>query len=271
MGAITEMNFELKTRQNGTLIFSGRQKINSKDCQIEIVEHSDDHLIIKVKLNLATVVVKEDQELIIEAVYTGGYYDRKSIYDPREINEIRFSGFPRGASVKYRAFIVDKSPQKLGEIVSSTRKRLKAVNDKSNRTKKTILDWELSDEIGSEIFRISWNDIQNPEILFNLNLSQFLQDPEHPIIGGLVVPSIIREMLTGIFMEFDSYSSIDGGSFAQNWVKFFDENIVHWSIPNDNDWKDKVFMREQVDILVREFVNTKWLGTKTLLENYIDN
>lgn len=264
------MNFELKTRKNSTLVFTGRRKINSQHCQVEVVEQTINQLTIKIHLNLDFINLKQDHELIVEAVYTGGYYDRKSIYSPKEINEIRLNGFPENASIGYRVFIVDKDKDNLGKIIASTRKRLKAINDKSNREKKTILDWTLSDQIGNEVFRIDWSDPQNPEILFNLKLFQYLKDPEHPTIGALIIPSIIREMLTGIFLEFDSYSIIDEGSFAQNWIKFFDENILHWNIPEDEDWKKKNFMREQVDVLVNEFSNKKWLGSKTLLDNYID-
>lgn len=264
------MNFELKTRKNSTLIFTGRQKINSQDCQVEIVKQTIDQLTIKVHLNLDSINVRQEQELVLEAVYTGGYYDRKAIYSPKEVNEIRLNGFPKDASVSYRVFIVNKKNDNLGKIIASTRKRLKAINDKSSREKKTILDWTLSDHIGDEVFRIDWSDPQNPEILFNLKLYQFLRDPEHPAIGALIIPSIIREMLTGIFLEFDSYSSIDEGSFAQNWIKFFNEKILHWSIPEDDDWENKSLMREQVDLLIKEFSNEKWLGSKTLLDNYID-
>lgn len=262
------MNIVLKKSRKATYNYTDRGTIRQKDCHISIESHNNEQMHIKLFLDLDKINLVDEQVLVLEALYKGMYF-RQKLINPKSDNDIFIDNFPENSNPSFRLKLLPYLDGNDGQILSATKffKATRSEDDKEIQN--NFLSFRFSNAIGGLIWQIDWEDEQNPEIYINKDFADFYDIKTDVRVHAFILPAILRELLNGIFLRFDSLDEIDERSQAYRWLKFCDKKL-RWSMPDDEDWVDKLKLSELTEQAVRKFSDEKWFGNRTLLEKFLD-
>jgi len=265
------MSIGLKKSRKATYNYTDRGTIRQKHCHVTIVDYYDDQMHVKLFLDLDRINLVQGQLLVLEALYAG-IYARKEIRTPKAENDFYMDGFPQNSNPSFRLKLLPSLTENDGKILSATKLFKATKSDEERELETNFLSFKYVDTIGNLIWKINWDqdDGMNPEILINEEFAK-KYDPKNDIrFHAIILPSIIKEILLGIFIRFNSFEDIDDRTQAKRWLKFCD-NLSGWSLPSADEWKDlqkKAALAEQA---VQIFADEKWesFGNQTLLQKFL--
>ncbi len=262
------MDIALKKSEKATYNYTERNKIKQKYCHVEIIEQSSDQMHLKLSLNLDNLNIKSNQILVLEVLYRGIYFRRKFIR-PKPVNDFFAGGFPENSNPSFRIKLLPENGEK-GKIISAT-KLFKAKKSKSNQTiQANFFNIRPSESIGGLIWKIDWEDEMNPEILIQKNFLDKYGPLNNESFHVFILPDVLREILNGIFIRFDSAEQVTEGTQAYRWIKFCDSELAKWSEPDTDEWKDKLQLSELANQAALIFSEKEWDGKRTFLEKFMD-
>ncbi len=265
------MNTALKSTGKATYNYTGRGSIKQKLCHISVVERDDDQMLAKLHLDLDNLHLEHGQKLVLEALYRGVYF-RKKIHNPKTVHDIYINGFPEKSNPSFRLKVLSSDNEMTGKIISATKFFKAKFEENEKEIRKNILKFRLTNDIGDQIWQIDWSDPQYPVILLKKDFSEKYYHHDLKTLS-FILPPILKELLTGLFLRFDSQDKIDERSDAGRWLKFFETKLPGWSLPDDEDWDndDKTHLLELADNAIRIFCDQKWIeGKKTFLQYLIE-
>ncbi|CAN5330655.1 hypothetical protein BH23BAC3_BH23BAC3_26600 [soil metagenome] len=265
------MSIGLKKSRKATYNFTNRGTIRQKHCHVTIVGNYDDQMHIKLFLDLDRINLFEDQVLVLEALYAG-IYARKEIINPKPEDDFYMDGFPENSNPSFRLKLLPSLAKNDGKILSATKLFKARKSDEEKELETNFLSFKYVDTIGDLIWKINWDqdDGMNPEILINGEFAK-KYDPKNDIrFHALILPSIIKEILLGIFIRFNSFEQIDERTQAYRWLKFCDK-LSGWSLPDIEEWKDPMKKAVLAEQAVQIFADEKWksFGNQTLLQKFL--
>jgi hypothetical protein len=265
------MSIGLKKSRKATYNYTDRGTIRQKNCHVTIAGYYDDQIHIKLFLDLGKVNLLEDQVLVLEALYAG-IYARKEIINPKAEDDFYMDGFPENSNPSFRLKQLPSLTKNDGKILSATKFFKATKSDEEKELETNFLSFKYVNTIGDLIWKINWDqdDGMNPEILINEEFAK-KYDPKNDIrFHALILPSIIKEILVGIFIRFNSYEDINDGTQAKRWLKFCDK-LSGWSLPDTEEWKDPIKKAVLAEQAIQIFADEKWqsFGNQTLLQKFL--
>lgn len=263
------MDFVLRESRKATYNYTNRSKIRQKDCNIMIIDHDENQMQIKLSLDLEKINLEPDQVLVLEAIYKGIYF-RKKIISPTPEEDIYIDGYPENSNPSFRIKLLPDIDKGNGKIQSATKffKATRAEDDKEEQ--KNFLSFKYLNTIGGLIWQINWEDEMNPEIIIKKDFADKYEPKTDVRVHAFILPAILREILNGIFLRFNSIDEIDERSQAFRWLKFCDRKLTGWSMPDEDEWNDKLKLTQLAEQAVFLFSEKKWDGNRTLLEKFLD-
>ena len=118
-----------------------------------------------------------------------------------------------------------------------------------------------------QTWRVSWDETDNPKILFNKRLYEAYSESRN-VLQAFLLPEIIREILTGLFFRQKDLEGLPNDVGAHKWVTFFrqtlDENLDELSKLDDEE------KFEKIDQITRTFSDYNWGNNKTLLVEILE-
>jgi hypothetical protein len=224
---------------------------------------------IKLSLELEKINLESEQALVLESLYKGKYFRRK-LANPKPDNDIYIDGFPENSNPSFRIKLMPSILGGDGRILSATKLFKATKSDEDKEIKTNFLSFTFSNSIGGLIWHIDWEDEQNPEIYVNKDFADKYDVKADSRVHAFILPSILREILNGIFLRFDSIEQIDERTQVHRWLKFCDRKLTGWSLPDEEDWQDRLRAADLVDQAVQLFSDKEWGGNRTLLEKFLD-
>ena len=262
------MNIVLKKSRKATYNYTNRNNIRQKDCHVTIIDHTPEQMHIKLSLDLEKIDLTSQQALVLEALYKGIYF-RKKLINPKPDNDIYINDFPENSNPSFRIKLLPQIGGGDGQILSASKFFKATKSEEDKEVQHNFLSFTYSDSIGGEIWKIEWEDPENPLIYINKDFAEQYEIKTDDRVHAFILPAILREVLNGIFLRFDSPEDLDERTQAYRWLKFCDRKLTGWSMPDEEEWKDKIKLSELADTAVHLFCKKKWDGNRTLLEKFL--
>jgi hypothetical protein len=263
------MNIVLKKSRKATYNYTNRSNIRQKDCHVTIIEHTPEQMHIKLSLDLEKIDLRAEQALVLEALYKGIYF-RKKLINPKQDNDIYIDGFPENSNPSFRVKLLPQINGGNGQILSASKFFKATKSEEDKEIQQNFLSFTYSDSIGDQIWKIEWEDPENPLIYVNKKFAEQYEIKTDARVHAFMLPALLREILNGIFLRFNSIENIDERSQAYRWLKFCDRKLTTWSMPDEEEWNDKLKLSELAEQAVYLFSEKKWDGKRTLLEKFLD-
>lgn len=157
------------------------------------------------------------------------------------------------AAAPFRVFVVagDDSGRLLGH----------ARNIRAVQPVESLLHLKESDQLGAEIWRVEFHEVGQPELLINKNIegiSGIVTDDAS--FYALVIPDVLRAVLTQIVMIDPQERDDDGGGWHIDWLKLAEKYApegrkeppaLHGIHDADDDWREEA--RAWIDGVVGSF------------------
>lgn len=148
--------------------------------------------------------------------------------------------------ITFRVKVVDRVKKLLGEcddIESGER-------EEAEREELITL---VPADLGEELWKVNWQELHGPRVLVNKRLPNcsglLMRDP---LIVGLVVPQIVREVMSKVAFEDQDAAE----PWVENWLGFADR--LDQEFPADGDDDDR---RQWVDDVVNAYAESLQLAT----------
>lgn len=259
----------LKKSRKATYNYTNRNTIRQKDCHVTIIEHTPEQMHVKLSLDLEKINLEPEQALVLEAIYKGIYF-RQKLVSPKPDNDIYIDGFPENSNPSFRIKLLPTFDGGNGQILSASKFFKATKSEEDKEIQNNFLRFTYSDAIGGQIWSIDWEDSLNPIIYINKDFAEQYEIKTDARVHAFILPAILREILNGIFLRFNSIEELDERSQSFRWLKFCDKKLTGWSMPDDEEWDDKIKLAELADQAVFHFSEKKWDGNRTLLEKFLD-
>lgn len=263
------MNVVLKKSRKATYNYTNRSNIRQKDCHVTIIDHTPEQMHIKLSLDLEKIDLRPEQALILEALYKGIYF-RKKLINPKPDNDIYIDGFPENSNPSFRVKLLPQIDGGNGQILSASKFFKATKSEEDKEVQQNFLKFKYSDAIGGQIWRIEWEDPENPLIYINRDFGEQYEIKTDARVHAFILPAILREILNGIFLRFDSLDELDERSQAYRWLKFCDKKLPVWSMPSKDEWDDELKLSELTEQAVQQFSDKKWDGNRRLIDKLLD-
>lgn len=248
-----------------SLNFTSRSKIKSKLVSIHIIERADSFIRVRVSVDGNIGGGDKEHQLVIDA-FERGRHQRRVITNPAGEN-IDFNDFPINASLRFKVRKIAIGAEK-GKVIAATAD-LRPVDNTDIAGREPFLVPEL-DDLGSLPWEIKWeDDCANPRIILNRRLLDKFETWRDPNLQALYLPSMLRDLLTGIICRNDDVESLDEDTLAKRIVDFCTSTLdikrpACAFADNMEDWL------EWTEACVHEFAARKWRDDKTLFDQMRD-
>lgn len=203
----------MKRRINHT----GRKRIEREHIEIRLRPREGDapQIFDLTKLDLSSYGFPAGALVRVEAARSnaGQAWDFGTVGNIKELSDAERRITAVDAAAPFRVFVVaaDGSGRLLGH----------ARNIRAEQDSESLLHLEESDELGAEVWRIEFHDSGQPVLLINRNIegiSGIVTDD--PSFYALVIPDVLRAILTQIVVIDPQELDDDGGGWHIDWFKF---------------------------------------------------
>jgi len=266
-----------------SLNYTGRKRIFRK--QFDVVHaldtSGDNQLNLAVWVDPKTLAAVEISDSLILDLVARADHERFEL-KLLESQEIESRTFELNSKVRFRIAIVDKKGESPGRIKNSSEvfRLAKPVDDPDpsitakpvievRQVTETFFDLKESDKLGSLLWKVDTSIEGETQFMINSRLLAIYDDNmHHPLLRGHVLPAMVREMFSGVFMKIKSPSDLQG-SDDEKWFRWA-EFILQEPLP-ECDFSDaasvSVDWLEWLDRLIEEFSTRKFVnGKETLLQ-----
>lgn len=203
----------MKRRINHT----GRKRIEREHIEIKLRPKEGDapQIFDLTNLDLSSYGFPDDALVRVEAARSnaGQAWDFGTVGNPKELSDTarRITGVD--AAAPFRVFVVDSDGS--GRLLGHAR------NIRAKQASESLLHLEENNELGAEVWRIEFHDVGQPKLLINKNIegiSGIVTDD--PSFYALVIPDVLRAILTQIVVIHPQEMDDDGGGWHIDWLNF---------------------------------------------------
>lgn len=226
-----------------------RKNIRKQDLALDILEENDS-LFVKIEFhNLSDYKFPDNAAIFLEA------YNKLEI-DHIELGEVKsFSQWrkkrlpsfevPQRRKIQFRFKIVDTRTWHLLGL---------AENLKERKYADSLLSIQTSDNINT-VFKVIWNDPDNPVLIINQNLRESLVD-----IKPLLAEVVFREILYGLLLQQEGPDEDDLED--HKWIQFAKKYKPNTNLMELDDEEKKEWIHNVVDEFSKKIKTVKKLKTR---------
>lgn len=252
----------------GNFNYTGRRKIKNSLVEVHVTERNDDFVRVNLTLDTKKLKNAENTKWVIDA-FDRGSHQRKLLKFANK-QTLDFNGFANDAKLAFKIRHI-ATGEDSGQVIAST-------PDIRPRESKAAIEREefiepTPKDLGAEPWILDWEgDPGNPEILINEKLLEAFGDWQDPVLQGLYLPVLVRELLTGIVMRSQEPGDIeDNSSLASRMMDFCEKQLgvdmpetdFHEQGTVNSDWLN------WIDECVNTFCETRWRQGQTLMDQLI--
>lgn len=265
------MAAKLKRTEKATFNYTNRHKIHQKDCQITIIDRTPGNFKIGIYLDPAKVKVSEDQTLVLEAFYRL-LYDRIELSPDKPFqNKFLASAFPSSANPTFRLKLISTKPEEEGRVISATTYFGATKSEDEQDTSNAFFTIRYANLEG-QIWRVDWEDPENPVVMIDEDFSRKYKLQDDAMAQAFIYPPLIKEIILGVLLRFDSYEDMDERQTVAKWLKFCEQKLgMSIPEPTEDEWRDDEAALNFAELAAQKFAAQKWDGKKTLLEKFLGN
>jgi len=247
-----------------SLNFTKRRKIKSTLVDIRVVARTDSYIRVSVSVDAKALKSDEEYRLVLDG-FDRGRHQRQTISDPAGDN-LDFAGFPIDASLRFKVRQVASGPDE-GRVIAATAD-IRPVEIEGKVKREPFIVPE-PDDLGSLPWCIQWEgDVADPRLVINRKLDDMFGSWQDPFLQALYLPTMLRELLTGLICRVESEDELDDGTLGGRIIAFckdrFDAEIPSGAFNGPEGNRDEWL--EWAEECVVEFAETKWRKDKTLFE-----
>lgn len=233
----------VKTKLN----YTGRKRIQNSMVNINLIFKEPAPPAFDAHLDLKTLSLPSDATIYIEAYrntsrqrFLCGSVKAFALPEDRTLTEVDLDG-----PILFRIKVVDHSG-KNGRLLASA-ERLKALNETDDSGQDYLLKVSKRN-LGKTPWKLTFSEDYRPELMFNLFIPDAINliKTDH-LFKGLVLPPVIREVYTHIFLVCGG--SFDPDSWQQKWLDFGHQTTG--SEPHDPS--DSTAVADWIDDMVETF------------------
>jgi len=230
-----------------TISLTGRKKIPRSLISIELMENADGELFFDATLNLQDLKIPASGRVFIQPYYktSSMWFDCGTVGSFALPDDTALTEIDLGGSVLFRVFVVDETEEH-GKILASA-ERVPAKDPGGEEDRESLINVRERD-LGHEVWKLELEEgLEKPELVINNQIpgaASLVED--HGLFHGLLLPSIIRLILSSIFAkEHQGDGEGDEDSWQSKWIRF-SESLVDEEIPKNQDvdenekWIDNV-------------------------------
>lgn len=265
----------IKTQSIAKYNYTGRKRIKQKPELIEIVlvDRAAESAMLKVSWDREAILddlkVERDVEadLVLDVLFLGNSR-RYELHHNDETAELRIDDCPDDAVLDFRLKLVSTDSAERGRLLAaSSAMKLKSGggDEYGGQVSSGFFHPEKSDNLGSQIFRVTWQADGDPAIFVNRQYhNRFEKTASY---AAHLYPEIVRQVMTGILLRNDDLESVEQGSGSDDWLLFVYQKLgIQLRGPEAEHVKDVPAKLDLIDRIVEAFADQKWRNDKTLLE-----
>lgn len=254
---------------SANLNFTQRRKIKSNLVDVTIKERNDDFIRVALHMDSKALNSVEGYRLVLDA-FDRGQHERKVISNPAD-QDFDFDLFPIDANLRFKIRQVSSGID-TGRVIAATAD-IRPVEAKGQTERKPFIVPEIED-LGGLPWQIVWEgDIANPKLVLNSRLSEHFGSWHHPALQALYLPSMVRDLLSGIIARHESLEDLDEDTLGSRIFEFcrvsFDPAMpstpFHGKSEIDDEWL------KWIEECVVSFSETKWRNGKSLMDQMLES
>lgn len=234
------------------LNYTGRKRIQHSEVHISLSEDPGKPPRFEADLNLERLGLPEDAAIFVEAYY-------KSSSQRFECGTVGNFRVPANASLKdvdlggqtlFRIKVVE-NPAVGNRLLASAEKI--APKDEGEDGGKDFLIKVQARNLGDITWRVDLDSDNKPELTLNNMIPDVIGTLTHnPVFQGLILPAVLREVLSAIYWDNDGRND-EEGAWQQQWLSF-SERLSGYDTP-DKD-VESTAVRDWINNVVEVFCRT---------------
>lgn len=249
---------------SASINFTNRRKIKSNFVDIRVLERSDSFVRVRASVDSKVLQVGEDYRLVIDG-FDRGQHQRRTIANPAG-EDLDFTDFPANASLRFKVRQIAIGVNE-GKVLAATAD-IRPVEIEGTVLRQPFIVPEL-DDLGALPWRIDWEgDVANPRLVLNRKLEDKFGTWRHPVLQALYLPSMLRDLLTGLICRIPSPDELDEDTLGGRIITFCKEQFDA-EIPADAFQGPSGVAEEWLvwaEDCVVQFSETKWRKGRTLFD-----
>ena len=274
-----------------SLNYTGRKRITRKQFSVthSVGNDAADEFVLSVWIDPKLIDKIDGADVIVLDMVNRADHERFNL-KVTESQTVRPKYFLRESRPRYRLSVVQREGDTPGKIkTSSPEFRLIFPDDEvyddedKNRPtaelkeeKETFFNLEERDDLGAMLWKVDFSDFGCIQVLINKRLLEVYDgDQKNPMMRGFMLPAIVREIFSGIFMRAKSKEIIEGEE-SEKWFTWA-QYIMEEPLPDVDFTEDDQISKEWLDwldSLLIDFSERRFGGKFTLLgamEDYISD
>ena len=200
--------------------YTERKRIQRSDVRIRLIEESDQPPRLTVELDLSRLQLPDDAAVFIEAYYKSSSqrFNCGTVGAFQLPEDTTLRDVDLGGQTLFRVKVVDRSVDG-GRLLASAERI--PPKDESEEDRDSLINVRTRD-IGDQTWRVDPVSDSKPELTLNNRIPNAIGKIKHnPLFQGLVLPGVIREVLTWILWNNDE--GVEDQSWQKQWLSFSEQ------------------------------------------------
>jgi hypothetical protein len=199
------------------LNFTGRKRIRQADARITIRPDAQGFRF-DAELRLDGYDLPRNALVFVEAYRQTSWmrYRFGTVSEISPLDEPRLTEFGSCEGVLFRVRVTSASSLR-GLLLAEADKIRPRRTDREDDQHLPLLPARPDESLGAEIFRLDFDD--SPLLLINLGVGDWQSLTQDPTFQALVLPAVLREILTRI-LYIEGYFELDDDDWRSQWLRF---------------------------------------------------
>lgn len=248
--------------------FTNRRKIKASFVDLQILERNESFIRVRVRVDEKVLSGRGQYRLVIDA-FDRGRHERQTIASPSG-QDLDFMGFPVGASLRFKVRQISTAEDE-GRVIAATAD-LRPIEIDGKFEREPFIK-PVIDDLGALPWRVEWDsDPSEPRIVLNRRLEQKFGSWRHPVLQALYLPSMLRDLLSGLICRAESIDDLDEETLGGKVMIFCRDRLGVGmpEVPFRAPEGDIEVWLQWAEDCVTEFSEMKWRKNQTLFDQMME-
>lgn len=201
--------------------YTGRKRIGHRDIQVTLREDGERASTFDARLNLTGYNLPSDARVYVEAYRQTSWmrFDFGTVGNTCPPADRALTEFDSGEALLFRVKVTAVSDRR-GVILAEADRIRPLRLDEAESDRISLISVKRSDGLDNVIWQIDFNDDSRPVLEINSSVSDWRTLARDPGFASLVLPSVLREVLTRVLIVEDYGELEDAVDWRSEWLQF---------------------------------------------------